>query len=177
MGRVVSFKNSLIVMTSNLGSAAIVELADQPESVMRKKVQEALEEFFRPEMLNRIDDTVTFRRLTREDIIRIAELQLKSLGKRLADQGLSLEMSDAAMNRVADEGYDPAFGARPVNRAIRRLVEDPLSFALIAGTFKGARGIAVDVDPNENGTRLPLVMRAIERVGERAPDPEPKAGA
>ncbi|HRE91553.1 MAG TPA: AAA family ATPase, partial [Myxococcota bacterium] len=102
MGRVVSFKNSLIVMTSNLGSAAIVELADQPESVMRKKVQEALEEFFRPEMLNRIDDTVTFRRLTREDIIRIAELQLKSLGKRLADQGLSLEMSDAAMNRVAD---------------------------------------------------------------------------
>ena len=180
MGRVVSFKNSLIVMTSNLGSAAIVELADQPESVMRKKVQEALEEFFRPEMLNRIDDTVTFRRLTREDIIRIAELQLKSLGKRLADQGLTLKMSDAAMNRVADEGYDPAFGARPVNRAIRRLVEDPLSYALIAGTFKGARGIEVDLDPNdtgEAGKRLPLVMRPIERAPESKPDAEPKAGA
>jgi ATP-dependent Clp protease ATP-binding subunit ClpB len=165
MGRVVSFKNSLIVMTSNLGSAAIVELADQPESVMRTHVQNALEEFFRPEMLNRIDDTVIFRRLTKEDIVRIADLNLKGLSKRLLDQGLVLEITPAAMNRVADEGYDPAFGARPVNRSIRRLVEDPLSYQLIAGTYKGAKGILVDVDPNEvAGTRGPLVMTA---VGQR----------
>ncbi len=172
MGRVVSFKNSLIVMTSNLGSAAIVELADEPEAVMRKHVQDALEGFFRPEMLNRIDDTVIFRRLTKEDIVRIADLNLKGLSKRLLDQGLVLEITPAAMNRVADEGYDPAFGARPVNRAIRRLVEDPLSYELIAGTYKGAKGILVDVDPNEvAGTPGPLVMKAVGLRLEAEPAP------
>jgi ATP-dependent Clp protease ATP-binding subunit ClpB len=162
MGRVVSFKNTLIVMTSNLGSSAIMDAADEPEQVLRAKVQEALMGFFRPEMLNRIDDTVIFRRLTKDDVIRIATLQLKGLSKRLADQGQELIITPPALERIAEEGFDPAFGARPVNRAIRRLVEDPLSFELIAGTFKGASGIEVSLDPTEQpGSTKPLVMKPI----------------
>jgi ATP-dependent Clp protease ATP-binding subunit ClpB len=161
MGRAVSFKNTLIVMTSNLGSEAIVDLADRPDSEMRAKVQEAIEEFFRPEMLNRIDDQVIFRRLSKDDIARIVELELGSLARRLTDRGLSLHVTPAALERLAEEGYDPAFGARPVNRAIRKLVEDPLSYAIIAGTFKTATGIEVDRDPEETpGAKRPLVLRA-----------------
>ena len=162
MGRMVSFKNTLIVMTSNLGSEAIVELADAPEKEMRAAVQDAIQEFFRPEMLNRIDDLVIFRRLSKADVVRIVQLELDGLAARLRDQSLTLTLSQAALDRIADEGYDPAFGARPVNRAIRRLVEDPLSFALIAGTFKGALGIEVDRDPTEtNDQRKPFVLRAV----------------
>ncbi|MBL8787300.1 MAG: AAA family ATPase [Deltaproteobacteria bacterium] len=161
MGRVVSFKNTLIVMTSNLGSEAIVELAEAPEAEMRKAVQVALDEFFRPEMLNRIDEQVIFRRLSREDIVRIVGLELAGLGKRLADQGLTMDVKADALDRIAVEGYDPAFGARPVNRAIRRLVEDPLSYALIAGTFRGAAGVEIAPDPaNPTG---PLAMKPIPK--------------
>ncbi|TNF37118.1 MAG: AAA family ATPase, partial [Deltaproteobacteria bacterium] len=154
MGRVVSFKNTLIVMTSNLGSEAIVELADAPEEVMRAKVLEALFGFFRPEMLNRIDDTVIFRRLNREHIVQITRLQLKSLAKRLVDKNLTITFSDAALDVIAAEGFDPAFGARPVKRSIRQLVEDPLSYRIIAGDFRGASGIAVDAAPAGSETRL-----------------------
>ena len=169
MGRMVSFKNTLIVMTSNLGSEAIVELADAPEAEMRAKVQEAIEEFFRPEMLNRIDDQVIFRRLSKSDIERIVQLELGGLGKRLADQGLALTLTPGALARVAHEGYDPAFGARPVNRAIRRLVEDPLSYALIRGDFRAASGIEVDLDPADaaESAKRPFVLKA---VGVAAPD-------
>jgi len=171
MGRVVSFKNTLIVMTSNLGSEAIIELADAPDKEMRAAVQTAIGEFFRPEMLNRIDDQVIFRRLSKTDIIRIVQLELDGLGKRLGEQNLTLTLSQAALDRIAEEGYDPAFGARPVNRAIRRLVEDPLSYALIAGVFKGATGIEVDCDPSEGGAaaspsaaavgKKPFVLRPV----------------
>ncbi len=170
MGRMVSFKNTLIVMTSNLGSEAIVELADAPEKEMRAAVQDAIQEFFRPEMLNRIDDLVIFRRLSKADVVRIVQLELDGLAARLRDQGLTLTLSQAALDRIADEGYDPAFGARPVNRAIRRLVEDPLSFALIAGTFKGALGIEVDRDPEETeAQRKPFVLRAVGQAPVVAP--------
>jgi ATP-dependent Clp protease ATP-binding subunit ClpB len=163
MGRVVSFKNSLIVMTSNLGSSAIVDAVDSTEAELRAKVQDALQDFFRPEMLNRIDETVIFRRLTKDDVIRIATLQLKGLAKRLADQNLELVIAPPALERIAEEGFDPAFGARPVNRAIRRLVEDPLSYELIAGTFKGATGLEVTLDPTEvTGATKPLVFKAVK---------------
>jgi len=171
MGRAVSFKNTLIVMTSNLGSEAIVELADAPDKDMRAAVQAAIGEFFRPEMLNRIDDQVIFRRLTKTDIVRIVRLELDGLGKRLADQNLTLSLSPAALERIAEEGYDPAFGARPVHRAIRRLVEDPLSYALIAGSFKGAQGIEVDRDPSEGGEKKPFVLRPIGLASAAATDP------
>jgi ATP-dependent Clp protease ATP-binding subunit ClpB len=162
MGRTVSFKNTLIVMTSNLGSDAIVELADAPESEMRAKVQESLDGFFRPEMLNRIDESVIFRRLTRTDIERIVSLQLQGLGKRLGEQHLKLEFTPRALSQLATAGYHPAYGARPVNRAIRRLVEDPLSYALIAGDFKGASGIEVDAKSDDASADTPFDFRRVE---------------
>ena len=166
MGRVVSFKNTLIVMTSNLGSAAIVELADAPEQVMRDKVAEALHGFFRPEMLNRIDDTVIFRRLVHEHIVQITRLQLKELGKRLVDRNLTLSFSEAALQIIAEAGYTPAYGARPVKRAIRQLVEDPLSYRMIAGDFAQASGIAVDVAPDGAATRLAFTALTAGEVVE-----------
>jgi len=159
MGRTVSFKNTLIVMTSNLGSDAIVELADAPESEMRAQVQRSLDTFFRPEMLNRIDESVIFRRLTREDILRIVELQLKSLAKRLGGQGLKLEVTPRALAQIGVAGYDPAYGARPINRAIRKLVEDPLSYALIAGVFKGSPGVMVDARGDATPPDEPLELK------------------
>jgi ATP-dependent Clp protease ATP-binding subunit ClpB len=161
MGRTVSFKNTLLVMTSNLGSEAIVDLAEAPEEEMRAQVQEALDGFFRPEMLNRIDESVIFRRLTKEDIVRIVQLQLKGLAKRLADQKLSLEVTPRALDQIGKAGYDPAYGARPVNRAIRKLVEDPLSYALIAGDFKGQAGIVVDAASDDAPKDAPLQFRAV----------------
>jgi len=166
MGRVVSFKNTLIVMTSNLGSEAIVELADAPEAVMRDKVMEALHGFFRPEMLNRIDDTVIFRRLTQEHIVQITRLQLKELSKRLVDKNLTISFTDAALHVLATEGYTPAFGARPVKRAIRQLVEDPLSYKMIAGDFAGASGIAVDEAAEGSETRLSFTAIGDDEVVE-----------
>jgi ATP-dependent Clp protease ATP-binding subunit ClpB len=147
MGRTVSFKNTLIVMTSNLGSDAIVELGDGDEQLLRDRVMDALHGFFRPEMLNRIDETVIFRRLNREHIQKIVRLQLKGLSKRLGDRDLSISFSDSAVAAIAEEGYNPAFGARPVTRSIRKLVEDPLSYRLIAGDFVGASEIRVDTAP------------------------------
>jgi ATP-dependent Clp protease ATP-binding subunit ClpB len=161
MGRTVSFRNTLIVMTSNLGADAIVDLAEAPEAEMRAAVQAALDGFFRPEMLNRIDETVTFRRLTREDVLRIVQLQLGGLSKRLGDQGLAFELTPRALSQLCDAGYNPAYGARPVNRAIRRLVEDPLSYALIAGTFKGARGVQVDAASDAPRADAPLVLKPL----------------
>jgi len=140
-------------MTSNLGSDAIVELADAPEEVMRAKVMEALHGFFRPEMLNRIDDTVIFRRLLHAHIVTITKLQLKDLAKRLAERNLDLEVSDDALALIATEGYTPAFGARPVKRALRQLVEDPLSYRIIAGDFAAARGVGVALEESPDPAR------------------------
>ena len=145
MGRTVSFKNTLLVMTSNLGSGAIFEAAERPPDEMRAAVMEALHGFFRPEMLNRLDDILIFDRLGRDEIRAIVGLQIGSLAKRLAGLGLRLVVSDAAVDVLAEAGYDPAYGARPVKRAIRQLIEDPLSFELIAGTYEGAAGVRVDV--------------------------------
>ncbi len=153
MGRTVSFKNTLIVMTSNLGSSAIVD-PDLDDQTMRDKVMEALHSFFRPEMLNRIDDTVIFHRLSRDSIKFIVKLQLGGLKKRLAERKLSVDITDAAIDVLAEEGYNPAFGARPVKRAIRQLVEDPLAYELIAGNFKDAAGVAIDVAPEGSKHRL-----------------------
>ncbi len=147
MGRTVSFTNTVVIMTSNLGSAAILEAAGGPDDDVRAAVMKALHGFFRPEFLNRVDETVIFNRLSREDIQKIVRLQVRSLGKRLAERGLAFEVTDAAVERLAELGYDPAFGARPVKRALRQHVEDDLAIKLIAGDFKGARGVRVDVAP------------------------------
>jgi ATP-dependent Clp protease ATP-binding subunit ClpB len=145
MGRTVSFKNTLIVMTSNLGSAAILEAAQEGDASVREAVMEAVHGFFRPEFLNRIDETVIFRRLDRPAIERIVRLQLAELATRLAERELALEASDQAVSALAEAGYQPAFGARPVKRALRQHVEDRLAQDLIAGRYKGARGVGISV--------------------------------
>ena len=144
MGRTVKFNNTLIIMTSNLGSSVIVEATEETsDQEIRDTIETALHEFFRPELLNRIDEVVIFNRLNRDAIRKIVVLELRGLTERLAARALSLVVSEEAIGILATEGYDPAYGARPVRRAIRKLVEDPLSLKLIAGEFEGAGGIRV----------------------------------
>ncbi|HXG57836.1 MAG TPA: ATP-dependent chaperone ClpB [Thermoanaerobaculia bacterium] len=140
-GRVVDFRNTVIIMTSNIGSQYIHEFQQsmrtpQQEEEMRRRVEQELHARFRPEFLNRIDDIIVFHALDLAQIKRIIEIQLRRLGKLIADRGLSLEVSDAAKELLAREGYDPAFGARPLKRALQRLIIDPLAMRLLEGKFK-----------------------------------------
>ncbi len=183
MGRTVSFTNAILVMTSNIGSADVMEAADKGDAGVREAVQRALHDFFRPEFLNRIDDVVIFHQLSRESIAKIVRLELNGLMKRVGARGLRLEVSDAAVALLAVEGFDPAFGARPVRRAIRNLMEDPLAYQLIAGDYAAAAGIWVDAAP-EGGAGPRLLFAPIPRAGEepaeadsRAPTGTPPAAA
>jgi ATP-dependent Clp protease ATP-binding subunit ClpB len=113
---------------------------------MRRRVQEALRAHFRPEFLNRVDDVVIFASLTRAQLGQIVEIQLAGLRKRLADRHLSLELTDAAKDLLADEGYDPVYGARPLKRALQRRILDPLAQAVLRGEFHEGETVLVDVD-------------------------------
>jgi ATP-dependent Clp protease ATP-binding subunit ClpB len=140
-GRVVNFKNTVIIMTSNVGAQYIFEFqksAQSPsqEEEMRQKVEEELHRHFRPEFLNRIDDVIIFHALDLAHIKRIIEIQLRKLTKLIAERGLSMEISEAAKEHLAREGYDPAFGARPLKRALQREIIDPLAMKLLDGSFK-----------------------------------------
>ncbi|MEM7807979.1 MAG: ATP-dependent chaperone ClpB, partial [Planctomycetota bacterium] len=147
-GRTVDFKNTVIVMTSNLGSDRIQSLTQEgaPDVEIEAAVREVLKGHFRPEFLNRIDDTIVFSPLGREQIGRIVDLQLARLKTRLADRGLSLELTDAALKAIGDEGYDPLFGARPLKRVIQQRIENPLATKLLAGEFEPGSTIQVDAD-------------------------------
>jgi ATP-dependent Clp protease ATP-binding subunit ClpB len=127
----VDFRHTVIIMTSNLRSA------------------EALRDVFRPEFLNRVDEVVEFRALTREQLAEIVELQLDRLRARLAERGLALELTDAAKELVAEAGWDPAYGARPLKRAIQRLIENPLAMALLEGRFVDGDTVLVDAADGE----------------------------
>jgi len=139
-GRVVNFKNTVIIMTSNVGAQYIFEYqqsAKSPnlEQEMRRKVEEELHRHFRPEFINRIDDVIVFQALDLPQIKRIIEIQIRQLTKMILERGLNIEISDAAKEQIAREGYDPAFGARPLKRALH-LIIDPLAIRLLDGTFK-----------------------------------------
>lgn len=148
-GRVVDFKNTVIVMTSNIGSADLLEgtsAEGQISPAARQATLNALHRHFRPEFLNRIDDIVLFHPLNREHIGQIAQLQLRGLKHLLAAQDLRLQVSPEAMAYIADQGYEPAFGARPLKRAITRLLQDPLSLQILEGRFSHAKQIVVEFD-------------------------------
>jgi ATP-dependent Clp protease ATP-binding subunit ClpB len=134
-GRVVNFKNTVIIMTSNVGSQYIHEFQGDEETI-RKRVDEELHRHFRPEFLNRIDDIIVFHSLDLPQIKRIIEIQLRRLSKLLSDRGLTIDISDAAKEHIAREGYDPAFGARPLKRALQKEIIDPLAMRLLEGKFK-----------------------------------------
>jgi ATP-dependent Clp protease ATP-binding subunit ClpB len=130
-GRTVDFRNTVLIMTSNLRS------------------REQMREFFRPEFLNRIDEVVEFKPLTKDQLAEIVELQLERLRARLAERGIGLELTDEAKQALADAGWDPTYGARPLKRAIQRLVENPLALRLLEGDFTDGDTVRVDARANE----------------------------
>lgn len=161
-GRVVDFKNTVIIMTSNLGSQAIMNSknlgftsveeddnkVEADYETMKSKVMDNLKKAFRPEFLNRIDDIVVFHPLTADELKQIVGIMTNDLRKRLADRDLSLEFSDAALSELAKDGYDPEYGARPLRRAIQNKIEDPLADALLSGQYQDGDTIKVDLDDN-----------------------------
>jgi ATP-dependent Clp protease ATP-binding subunit ClpB len=148
-GRTVDFKNVVIIMTSNVGSTFISELAGKNEELMRKHVMDALRGQFRPEFLNRVDEIVVFHGLAEKQLESIVELETKALAKRLAERKITLELTAAAKALIAKEGYDPAYGARPIRRTIQRLILDPLAQKVLSGEYKEGDTVFVDA---ENGS-------------------------
>lgn len=142
-GRTVDFKNTVIIMTSNIGSQYILDATENAEQ-REARVLEALRGHFRPEFLNRVDEIIIFDRLADEDLTKIVDIQLARLVKRLAAQKLTLNLTDAARRHLAREGYDPVYGARPLKRAIQRDLLDPLSLELLAGRFHEGQTITAD---------------------------------
>jgi ATP-dependent Clp protease ATP-binding subunit ClpB len=147
-GRTVNFKNCVIVMTSNIGSAEIQKLASREAEPweVEAAVKLLLKDHFRPEFLNRIDETILFHSLSRDQIERIVDIQLDYLRKRLGDRHLKLLLSEGAMKLLAEEGYDPAFGARPLKRVIQQRIENPLASKILGGEFNDGDTISIDVD-------------------------------
>ena len=149
-GRTVDFKQTLIVLTSNLGSQALSQLPDGADAAEAKRdVMDAVRAHFRPEFLNRLDETIIFDRLTREDMDGIVDIQMARLLKRLAQRKITLELDDGARKWLADEGYDPVFGARPLKRVIQRALQDPLAEMLLAGDVSD--GDTVQVSAGADG--------------------------
>jgi len=151
-GRTVDFKNTVVIMTSNVGSNVIQGYAGRAEDAsayeaMKREVTDALRLQFRPEFLNRVDEVIVFHALTDTDLTAIVDLLLADLQRRLATQELALELTPAARALIAREGHDPAFGARPLKRTIQRLVENPFARALIEGRFKPGEHVLADADP------------------------------
>jgi ATP-dependent Clp protease ATP-binding subunit ClpC len=173
-GRKVDFRNAIIVMTSNVGADLIrrqtslgfdlpasEDTAEREEyDEMRKKLTDALKKVFRPEFLNRVDATMVFHALTKDEIRKIVDLELNKVSKRLEEHEIDLRATDEARDKLASEGYDPEMGARPLRRVIQSKVEDKLSDALLAGTFESGDTVVVDVDDEE------IILRA----GEPSPE-------
>ncbi|MEB3255199.1 MAG: ATP-dependent chaperone ClpB [Synechococcaceae cyanobacterium] len=157
-GRTVDFTNTVLILTSNIGSQSILDLAGDPgrHSEMERRVNEALRGHFRPEFLNRLDETIIFHSLKAEELRQIVELQVQRLRKRLEEKKLGLQLDAASLDWLADVGYDPVYGARPLKRAIQRELETPIAKAILAGTFPPGATIAVAVEGEGEGAKLQL---------------------
>ena len=165
-GRKVDFKNTVIIMTSNLGSAYLQsENIRSAEGFERasKQVMDALHGHFKPEFLNRVDDIIIFHPLGKEQLVKIVELRLEDLRRLLADRKISLELTDAAKELLFTEGYDPNFGARPLKRAIQKLVQDPLALKILDGEVLHGDHVVVDADKKAGK----MTFKVSERVGEK----------
>jgi ATP-dependent Clp protease ATP-binding subunit ClpC len=181
-GRTVDFKNTVIIMTSNLGTAdlrkASVGFAKTDEAVtyekMKQKVHDALKAHFRPEFLNRIDDVIVFHELTKDEVTEIIDLMVKRVRDQLETQGLGLELTQAAKYFVVDKGYDSTLGARPLRRALQRMVEDPLSEKILWKEFRAGETIIVDVEQDAELGEPVIVFRSVEGF---EPPPVELAGA
>ena len=169
-GRSVDFRNTVLIMTSNLGTQdlrkANVGFSKADEAIsyerMKEKVNEALKQHFRPEFLNRIDEVIVFHELSKEEVTSIVDLMIRRVQEQLQGQGIGLELTPAAKLLLADRGYDPTLGARPLRRAIQRLVEDPLSERLLWKEFRAGETVVVDAEPDpETGERV-ITFRSVE---------------
>jgi ATP-dependent Clp protease ATP-binding subunit ClpC len=164
-GRIVDFRNTVLIMTSNLGTEFVTRSGtlgfrrdgESEERMEEEQIERALKDTFRPEFLNRIDEVIIFSRLTLEDMERIVDLQMDEVQKRLAEHGLRVEISEAARAWLADEGYDPDFGARPLKRALQKYIESPLSVKILQGEFNEGESVLVDYVEDEG-----VVFRQIE---------------
>jgi ATP-dependent Clp protease ATP-binding subunit ClpB len=148
-GRTVDFKNTVIIMTSNLGSQYIQDLGESHREEMERRVTDALRQAFKPEFLNRVDEAVIFNSLGREQIKAIVDIQLRRLAKILAERKIGIEVTERAKAFLAEKGYDPVYGARPLKRTIQRLVQDPLAVRILQGDFREGDQVTVDVDGEE----------------------------
>ncbi|MEA2115786.1 MAG: ATP-dependent chaperone ClpB [Thermodesulfobacteriota bacterium] len=143
-GRTVSFKNTIMIMTSNLGSHIIMELGQQDSEEMRRRIDDLLHKQFKPEFLNRVDEIITFQGLSKEDLLQIVDIQINRMAARLKDRKLTVELTNDAKLFLVDTGYDPIFGARPLKRAIQRYIEDPLAMEILEGNFLEGDHILID---------------------------------
>ncbi|MCK4355786.1 AAA family ATPase, partial [Candidatus Bipolaricaulota bacterium] len=141
-GRTIDFKNTIIIMTSNVGSEYFT--TDLVENQIREKVEEELKRTFRPEFLNRIDETIIFHPLSEETILKIVDLKAKTLDERLGEQGISITITEEAKKVLAKKGYDPHYGARPLERVLKSLVENPLAMKIVSGEVKEGDHVTVD---------------------------------
>jgi ATP-dependent Clp protease ATP-binding subunit ClpB len=167
-GRQVDFRNTIIIMTSNIGSSFLVGENVRTEADFEKaagEVLNALHGYFKPEFLNRVDDIIVFRPLGKEQLVKIVELRLEDLRRQLADRKISLELTDAAKELILTQGYDPAFGARPLKRAIQKLVQDPLALKILDGEVLHGDHVIVDADKKAGK----LTLQVSKRVGEKVP--------
>ena len=178
-GRRVDFRNTIIIMTSNIGAELIrrssslgfalhrdeAERERESYEEMKEKLLDQLKKTFRPEFLNRVDEVMVFKSLNKEEIKQIVELELNKLRKRLDEYQIKLEATDEARTFLAEKGYDPKFGARPLRRVIQRLVEDPLSEGLLMGEFKPGDTVLADLEEGK------IVLRALERAEARVESP------
>ena len=172
-GRTVDFKNTVIIMTSNLGSSYLQSeniRSDQAFEEASKQVLNTLHGHFKPEFLNRVDDIIIFRPLGKEQLVKIVELRLEDLRRLLADRKISLELTDAAKELLFTEGYDPNFGARPLKRAIQKLVQDPLAMKILDGEVLHGDHVVVDADKKAGK----MTFKVSERVREKEPAPAKK---
>jgi ATP-dependent Clp protease ATP-binding subunit ClpB len=169
-GRTVDFRNAVVIMTSNVGSASILELTDDSDDssgepgearweAIERRVLDALRSHFRPEFLNRVDEILVYRPLERADLVRIVDLQLARLAARLQEREIELEFTPDVRALIAEEGYDPAYGARPVKRAIQHLVADPLAIAFLDGAFADGDRVRASLADDEDG------VVGFERIG------------
>jgi ATP-dependent Clp protease ATP-binding subunit ClpB len=147
-GRTVDFKNTVLIMTSNLGSRDIQALGDD-EKQAREAVLQVLRDHFKPEFLNRIDDIVIFHQLSREQIVKIIDVQLERLRLMLAERNITLELATSARELLAREGYDPNYGARPLKRAIQTLIQNPLAVKLLRGEIASGQSIQVSAEGDD----------------------------
>ncbi|MEA3435092.1 MAG: ATP-dependent chaperone ClpB [Thermodesulfobacteriota bacterium] len=145
-GRTVDFKNTIIIMTSNVGSRWIQELGASRREEMEDKITEALRASFKPEFLNRIDETIIFHNLTREQIGEIVKIQIEHLGTRLAERNIDLVLADSALSLIVENGYDPAYGARPLKRVIQKYIENPLSMEILKGSIMDGDRISAEAE-------------------------------